>query len=210
MLRAKLNRIFSTLILAVMLLLCACSGSRKNVGGRGHNSDKLRAGDVIELKFVHHPDFDQTVVVPPDGKVSLHALGDLKIINLTPQILKRLLSEKYASLLPTPQIDVDVLKASSFQIYVGGELQRPGIVKFKGNLSVIQGIQLAGGIKDGSTDYEVIVFRKRNEGGMKIHKFKIKKDGTIDKAMNGFTLAPYDVVFVVRSLLGRKDNGKLI
>ena len=45
------------------------------VGGRY----RLTASDVIEVKFPHVPEFDQVLTVQPDGYVSLHSVGDVRV-----------------------------------------------------------------------------------------------------------------------------------
>ena len=190
------------------MMSAACSGSYK--GGTSSEDSGLRPGDVIEIEFQRYTDFDQTVIVHPDGKIALLAVADLAVLNVTKLELTRILHLKYAALLDNPQVSVEIVKASNFQIYMGGNLQRPGVVKFKGNLSIAQGIQLAGGLKDPSSDYKVVVFRKQGKSGMKVHKFELKSEIRIDNSLANFILAPYDVVFVVRFVLSNTDQKTLI
>ncbi|MFQ5750956.1 MAG: polysaccharide biosynthesis/export family protein [bacterium] len=210
---SNLKTLFSNIIVISLFVLSACSSTfngTSKIDSKEINGYKLRPGDVIEVKFDYYPDFNQTVIVHPDGTVSLRALGELKVIDLTPEILKNLLNEKYSDLLAEPKIEIEVLESSNFKVYIGGDLKHPGIVKFRGNLSIVQGILLAGGLEDGSTDYKIIIFRNRGAGGMKTYKFELNKHGERDKALKDFRLAPYDIVFVLKSSEIIKDKGNLI
>ncbi|NIR49370.1 hypothetical protein GWO43_12865 [candidate division KSB1 bacterium] len=90
---------------------------------------------------------------------------------------------------------------------MGGEIQKPGIIKFKGDLTLVQGILLAGGLKDRSTEYEAVIFRDRGDEGVKMFRIRIRKNDTENR---DFKLAPNDVVFVLKPLSDKEKEGKLI
>lgn len=209
MLRNKL--LIHALLIAMAFLLISCSSS-----GTLRTSDagsyKIRAGDIVEVRFEYYPDFDQTVIIPPDGLVPFNAVGKVDVIDLSTPELKEVLSDKYGQLLAIPNVDVKVHEARNFTVYVGGDIHNPGIVKFRSNLTLVQGILLAGGLKTTTVKYEVFIFRSRGGSGMKTYQFDLSKKSIDNNLPRDFQLAPYDVVFVLKASAdeGNAKNGRII
>lgn len=187
------------LLFAITCLLSACSTTQVMRNHDSASSYKIRPGDIIEVKFEYYPDFDQTLIVQPDGAVSLNAVGKIDVIDLTSQEMQGVLYDKFGQMLAMPNLQVNIHESVNFTVYVGGDIKSPGIVKFKSKLTLVQGILLAGGLKATSTDYEVFVFRSRGEQGMKTFKFDLNRNDSGKKSKRNFQLAPYDVVFVMKS-----------
>ncbi|MCG8606826.1 polysaccharide biosynthesis/export family protein [bacterium] len=190
-------------------IFAACSAT--SPGSRTFSSEHgLRPGDVVEIRFDQYEKFDQTLIVYPDGKISLQAVGDIAVLGMTRLTLESLIRSRYEAILSSPQIDVEIIKASNLQIYMGGNLEKPGVVRFNGSLSLAQAILLAGGLKDPSHDHGIVVFRKQGKSGMRVHKFNHKARVPSDQSVATFMLAPYDVIFVTRSIFGNKSLKTLI
>ena len=69
-------------------------------------------------------------------------------VNLTPQELTDLLTQKYAPDLKKPEIAVIVRSFSAQKIYVDGEVAKAGMFPLIGFMTVLQAISQAGGVKD--------------------------------------------------------------
>ncbi len=209
--KIKVNPAIVILVLAVSNFFMACSGKLVNQGRLKANEYQVRHGDVLEIKFDYYPDFDQTVIVGPDGKTSFQDIEELRLKDLTISELRQNLMKRYAKVLASPGLQVKVYESSKFSIYVGGHIKKPGMVKFKKGLTIVQGILLAGGLKDKSNDsYEIFIFRNRGKEGTKMYKFEIGKKIGATQAKRNFKLAPYDVVFIMESGTSKKKNRKLI
>lgn len=194
----KANHRFHALLLTTVLLLVSCSGSGK-LRVADDTPYKIRPGDIVEVKFEYYPDFDQIVIIPPDGLVPFNAVGKVDVFDLSRKQLQEILNEKYSRLLAMPRVDVKVHDAKNFTVYVGGDINNPGMVKFRSNLTLLQGLLLAGGLKNTSSQYEVYIFRSRGSSGMKTFKFDLSKNNNVNNAPRDFQLAPYDVVFVLKA-----------
>jgi polysaccharide export outer membrane protein len=70
---------------------------------------RLAAGDSFDVSFELSPEFNQTVVVQPDGFVTLKAVGDVKVVGQTVPELTQTLRSAYSRMLNDPLIVV-VLK----------------------------------------------------------------------------------------------------
>lgn len=209
--KIKINPAVVILVLAVSNFFMACSGKLVNRGRLNANEYQVGHGDVLEIKFDYHPDFDQTVIVGPNGKTSFRALEEFQVKDLTISEVRQNLIKKYGEMLAAPGLQVKVHESSKFSIYVGGHIKKPGMVKFKKDLTIVQGILLAGGLKDKSHgSYEIFIFRNRGEEGTKMYKFEIGKKTGAKQAKRNFKLAPYDVVFIMESKTFKKKNRRLI
>lgn len=191
--------LLTTILLITGLCFHACAGLSTGNSGKHdvHKAVKIRSGDVIQIEFEYYPDFNQILIVKPDGKVSLQAIGDLTVTDLTPNKLEHLLNEKYGEILAMPRISVRIQETTRFSIYVGGDIKNPGIVKFKDNLNLFQGLLLAGGLKSNFLNHEVFVFRKNGLDSVKRYKLDLTEKTHAD-TIRSFKLAPFDVVFVMK------------
>ncbi len=178
-------------------LCAACSGGNRvrNAQSADH---RIRPGDVIEVSFEHYSDFNQTTIVGPDGHVSLQAVGELDVSELSSAGLEVAIMQRYEDILPLPKVTVNVHEAKAFTVYFGGQINEPGILEFKSDMTVTQGIIMAGGLKDKVHDHEIYVFRNRGNRGLKTFKMRLHRAKRIENAPRNFKLAPYDVVFVMQ------------
>jgi len=207
----KVNYAIMLFVLAVSNFFMACSSQLVNTARLERREYQVRRGDVLEIKFDYYPDFDQTVIVGPNGKTSFRAIEELQVKDLTINELRKNLIEKYSQMLADPNLHLKVHASSKFSIYVGGHIKKPGMVKFKRDLTIVQGILLAGGLKDKSGGkYEIFIFRNRGDKGVKMYKFEIGKKVGSKVANRNFQLAPYDVVFIMKSKTSKKKVRTII
>lgn len=210
-----LKRILHSSFLAGMigLFLTSCTGL-SNLSKKsyllGSGKDQIRTGDLVKINFDDYPEFNQTVLVPETGKVTLRGLGKIKIVGLTTKTFEAFLARKYGSLLTGPKAAVKVKRVAIFKVFVGGQVQQPGLIRFKGNLTALQAIRLAGGLKDNQDGFEIVIFRPKEAGGLKMFKFKLGKDHKRELRRKNFELAPYDVVYVKRLANKKNVEGRLI
>ncbi|RMF68596.1 MAG: polysaccharide export protein [Calditrichaeota bacterium] len=193
-------RILPPLLLAVVLFSSCSHGlTTAGISQQQEPQYRIRPGDILEVRFEYYPDFNQTLIVQPDGQVSLYAVGDLDIADLSVVEVRKTLTEKYSEILAMPKIEVKVLESQRFTVYVGGEIKHPGVVKFKSSLTVAQSIVLAGGLRDLAAEYRVLIFRNRGPKGVKTYELKLKPQVSGSNLYRKFRLAPYDVLFVLRA-----------
>jgi protein involved in polysaccharide export with SLBB domain len=202
---------FLFLLTPIIFLISGCAS---NLSTKSHRLNperyKIRAGDVIEVKFGEYTDFNQMIIVYPNGKAPLRALGEVKIAGLTPEAFESLLKKAYGSILIKPDIKVNISKATNFKVYIGGEVQRPGMISFKGKLTVAQSILMAGGLKNKTMDFDVLIFRNQGWEGVKKYKIKLREKTSKNEANRNFELAPYDVVYVLKAAKVKFKKGRLI
>lgn len=164
----------------------------------------LQPGDVLKVKFAYWPELDEEQAIRPDGKVSLQLIGEIIAEGYTPEEFREQLLEVYEDKIVNPEINVVLSSLDSQRIYVGGEVNSPGLIPFKGRLTVLEAVMQAGGFLPTAKAASVIVIRRKGEvqyaRKIDVREF-LGKSGTAP-----FFLEPYDVVFIPRSNIDHVDQ----
>jgi polysaccharide export outer membrane protein len=129
---------------------------------------RIGAADVIEVIVWNEPNFSREVVVRPDGKISLPAVGDVQAEGLTPDALTKNLQEALAQYIKIPKVSVIVKQINSSKVYVIGQVHAPGVFPLQGEMTILQAIAQAGGFTDWAKTGGVILLRKTKEGDQRI------------------------------------------
>ncbi len=150
--------------------------------------------DVLHVNVWKNPDLSQSVTVGPDGFVSLSLLGDVRVIGLTTTQLATLLTERLANYVLTPQVSVSVVEIRSRQIYVMGQVAKPGSYPMLGQMNVLQMIAQAGGLTTFAHRRGIYVLRSNHGAVQKLaYNYSDVMHGKGDK---NFDLQPGDTVVI--------------
>ncbi len=164
---------------------------------------RLRYGDVIELKFPLTPEFDQKVTIQPDGYIGLVGLDDFHIEGKTKSELAQMLREAYRKVLRDPEIVITLLEFEKPYFVAGGEIEKPGKYDMRGDTTVAQAVNIAGGLTVDAKHSQVLLFRNVSDEWVKVIKVDLKKvfgEGQVDEDLH---LQPGDMVFVPKSMMGK-------
>jgi protein involved in polysaccharide export with SLBB domain len=167
----------------------------------------IQIGDEIEIKFRYNPEFSDKLLVRPDGRITLPLIDEVKVVGLTPERLKKHLTERYARDLKQPDLIVIVRSVANQKVFVDGEVWRAGLVPLAGGpLTVMQAIAQAGGFKDTARRNQVIVIRRNADGPYFTSVVDVTKaiDGS-DKTQD-ISLMPYDIVYVPKSRIAEVNK----
>jgi len=120
---------------------------------------RLGALDVLDVQVSGRADFgvrarnanDRLLGfrVQRDGNVHLPLVGALPAAGRTPLDVQADLAGRLRAFLENPFVTVDVLSYESQKFYVLGAVQRPGVFPVTGETTLLEGLGLAGGIRDG-------------------------------------------------------------
>jgi protein involved in polysaccharide export with SLBB domain len=196
--RSVASAIAATLI--VIPSMFAADGDKPNPM---HREYKLGAGDVLELKFSYAPELDDKVTVRPDGAISLARVGELRAKGSTAAELSQQLTERYAKYLTHPDVTVIVREFAGQKIYVGGEVNVPGLVSIQGSLTCLQAVFNAGGPKPTARLEDVVLMRY--DGDNKTDVQKVNLHEVFKGRASDISLQSFDVIFVPRSRISRID-----
>lgn len=179
---------------AGMIILCA--GLALNAfseQAKPLQSPAYRMGpeDLIECFVYKEPELTATVVVRPDGMISLPLVGEIQATGKTAPQLKTEITEKLREFIAEPVVSVIVKEINSPKISVFGEVRKPDVFPIKQRMSVLDAIALAGGLTEFASR-RVIVIRPGASGQERIplNLERLIKDGA------PFYLQASDTVFV--------------
>lgn len=151
--------------------------------------------DILEVSVWKNPDLSVTIPVRPDGKISLPLIDDVPAAGLTPIELKQILTERWSSFLSAPEVSVLVKEVNSFKVYVVGEVARPGELKLKSKIRLLQAIALVGGFSNFAERNKIVVLRDRSGAELR-YEINYSKVVSGEKPEDNLILAPGDTIVV--------------
>ena len=130
-------------------------------------------------------------IIDKNGDIDFPVLGAIKIVGLSPEETKQLLTEKLSDYLKDPIINI---RLKNFTISVLGEVARPGTYPVNGEqITVLEAIGLAGDLTIKGIRQNVMVIRDFN--GTKVYT---RIDLTQKESLNSpvYYLTQNDIVYV--------------
>jgi protein involved in polysaccharide export with SLBB domain len=132
---------------AVMLLgLAACAGNSPNqraLESAPVQAYRLGAGDKIAVNVYGEQSIAGQYDVDDAGTVSLPLAGRVSVKNMTAPEAEAALQAKLKSSLENPQVNVSVVEYRD--IYILGEVAKPGAYPYRAGATVLNAVALAGG-----------------------------------------------------------------
>ena len=194
----KLTALF-TIVFMLLLLAGAVNAQQVNsadtLHAYGGSEFRLGPDDVIEVFVWKEPELSTTVVVRPDGKVSLPLIGELPTSGKTAVELQREIGDKLTQYLSDPIVNVMVKEVNSAKVSVLGEVKTPGIYKIKDRATVLDVIALAGGFTEYAKRNKVTIIRPASSGEQK--RIMLNVDDQIKSSKGDlFYILPYDKIYV--------------
>ena len=159
---------------------------------------RLHAGDTLTLSFRLSPELNQTVIIDPDGSVSLEVIGRIEVAGLTLQQARALVLNKESEHLVKPELSLQLTNFQHFYVVVAGEVYLPQRIEMREDLTALQAIMLSGGIKISGRETQVLLYRRINDEYAEVHQLnlRIKKTAQLD---NDMKLEPGDLLLVPRN-----------
>ena len=159
-------------------------------------------GDEIEIVVFSAPELNRTVTVGPDGRVALPLIGALRAADLTADELRQALVVAYSNQLRQPELSVVPRTFASRQVFVGGEVARPGIYEMPANIDAYQAVALAGGFLPTARRGDVLVL-SRASGATEVSEIDLSPRAMRAGFPGAEPLERYDVVYVPRSRISQ-------
>ena len=164
---------------------------------------QLRSGDAFELSFQFSPEFNQTVSVQPDGFITLRGVGEMNVAGLTIPELKKRLEDAYGVFLNKPEIFVVLRDFDKPYFIATGMVAKPGKYELRGDVTVIEGIAMAGGLNDSSKHSQVVLFRKASNDWFEAKVLNVKKMLASKDLSEDLHLKPGDIVYVPQNRISK-------
>lgn len=157
---------------------------------------RLRKGDSFDLDFTFSPEFNQNVVVQPDGYITLKGAGSYYVEGQTIPDLDVTVKTAYAKILHDPIIAIAPKEFERPYFIAAGQVQRPGKYELRSALTVTQGVAIAGGFNEKSKNTDVVLYHPNASGGFDAKVLNIKKLLASKNLSEDPRLEPGDMVYV--------------
>ena len=161
----------------------------------GESEFKLGPDDVVEVFVYKEQELSTTVVVRPDGKISLPLIGELSVNGKTAIELQKEISQKLTQYIAQPTVNVIVKEVNSAKVSVLGEVKTSGMYKIKDRATVLDALALAGGFTEYAKRDKVKVFRILANGQQQQYLVNVE-DQLKGRKGDLFFILPYDKIYV--------------
>ncbi|MCS5709145.1 polysaccharide export protein [Candidatus Berkiella cookevillensis] len=122
-------------------------------------------GDSIQISVWKNPEFSLSVLVRPDGKISIPLIEDIAAAHKTPTQLAHDLEQALSHYLKDPIVTVMV---SNFvgtyedNIRVVGEASQPQAIPYRSGMTILDVMIIVGGLTDFADGNRATLVRKQN------------------------------------------------
>ncbi len=158
----------------------------------------IQPGDILDLKFFYNPELNETVMVRPDGRISVQLAPEVMAAGVSPEDLRKTLMERYGKEVNRPDVAVILRSFSMQRVYVDGEVTRPGMLPLTGPVTVHQAVAAAGGFLTTAKRTDVVIIRQIDGKPVPL---KVNMEDVLSNQdpAKDVLLAPFDIVYVPRS-----------
>lgn len=164
---------------------------------------RIEVGDKLAIRSYYDPQLNQDITVRPDGMISLLLMGDVKVAGMTPSELDRVITEHYSKVVDSPEVVVVVASTAGMSVYLSGEVAKPSEERLNGSVSVLQAISIAGGLLPTANMHQVLLLRKKADGGTLVYKMDLGK--VLINKESDIYLQRHDVVYVPKTAIANVD-----
>ena len=210
---STVNRIRNTLLAVIALVFVGCSGvpsSETMPPASEIESDayEIGVGDTVDVHVWRNPELGQSIVVRPDGYISLPLMGDVKAEGKRPETLASEITVALSEYIRTPEVSVmvrnPVSKEFRNRVRITGQVLSQQSVAFQPGMTVLDLVLMAGGPTDFAAESRATLLRvidgEYQTYGLDLGA--ILKDGNMSQ---NHVLQPGDVISVPRKQLFRGE-----
>jgi len=164
---------------------------------------QIRPSDAFDLNFEFTPELNQSVVVQPDGFVTLREIGDVQVAGLTvPQLTDRL-KLAYGKILHDPVITVFLKDFDKPYFICNGQVARPGKYDLRADTTLTEGIAIAGGLLESAKHSQVVLFRRASNAMYEAKLIDVKKMMAARDLREDEHLQPGDMIWVPQNRISK-------
>ena len=200
------SMISGMLVLCLLVVGCqseqqvirAAIAPKANVPLKASPDYRVGASDVLTIDVRAQPDLVKTVVVRPDGKITLVLLDDVYVQGLNLQEIDEKLTRLYNEYVVNADITVSMVGFNSQKIYVWGQVFRQGDQPFDGGLTLVDAVSRAGGNNQRAETKKVLLTRAGQVYKLNLYNIVIK-----GKSQDNVYLQDGDIIFVPPTVWAR-------
>jgi len=147
----------------------------------------IGASDMIAVTVFKEPTVSGTLLVRPDGMISMPLLGDVKASGKTPLELADEIAGKLKKFIQDPNVTVVLNQNNSKIVYMMGEVGKTGPIAMTPGMTLLQAVATAGGLTPYANSKKIYILR--NTGGKQEklpvqYKQALKGDSSLNLVLN--------------------------
>lgn len=158
----------------------------------------LSPGDAVDVLVRGNDAVSRSVVIRPDGFLSLPLLGDVRAEGRAVPELTEELTVLFSERLRDPEVTVIATQVREPMVYVLGEVQQPQPVPHRSAHTAAQAISVCGGFNLTAHKRAVAIIRLTEEGHLRAYTIPVEIEGKPAPylVLQGKLLQPDDIVYV--------------
>lgn len=164
----------SSLLVSLLVAACGSSSVRYDYP-YAKEPDPRRSeyvigiADHLAIRVWKNGDLSTDAIVRPDGTITLPLIGDMKAVGRTPTELKTDIQKLLANYIrdESAVVTVAVTEVKSYSFTVSGNVEHPGVFLSAKYVTVLDAIQLAGGLNRFASAEKTEVVRSDKQGNQR-------------------------------------------
>jgi polysaccharide export outer membrane protein len=128
----------------------------------------IGASDNISITVFKEPTLSSSLLVRPDGMISMPLLGDVMAAGKTTLQLADEITVKLKKYIQDPNVTVVLGQVNSKIVYLLGEVAKPGPIGMTPGMTFLQAIATAGGLTQFANSKKIYILRNDGEKHQKI------------------------------------------
>jgi len=164
---------------------------------------RLLKGDSFDVDFAFSPEFNQTVVVQPDGYITLRGAGSMRVEGQTIPELTETIKKAYANILHNPVVTVALKDFEKPYFVAAGQVAKPGKYDLRSDLTLVEAVAIAGGFTGNSKHSQVVLFRRVSDQLVEARLFNVKQMLQSRDLSEDAHLRPGDMIYVPQNMISK-------
>jgi polysaccharide export outer membrane protein len=114
--------------------------------------------DVVSISVFHEQELTRIESVRPDGKITMPLIGDMQAEGLTPERLKKQMTQALSTYINNPDVTITIMAVNSKRFTIAGEVMRPGPVALVLPTRVFDALSSVG-FRDFANKKKIVIIR---------------------------------------------------
>jgi polysaccharide export outer membrane protein len=209
----RITAMKTTITVLLVSLLAACAGIPEG----GNNPPmtttepepyRIGVGDTVSVHVWRNPELSQTIVVRPDGMISMPLMGDVDAEGMKPEDLADEINVGLSEVIRSPEVTVMVNSPVSAEyrnrVRITGQVGSPLSVAYRQGMTILDLVLEAGGLSQFAAGDRAVMHRHNGE---EYETFRLDLNAILEDGdmRTNYTVQPGDVVSVPRKTLLRGE-----
>jgi polysaccharide export outer membrane protein len=147
----------------------------------------IGASDVVSVSVLKEPTLSSSLLVRPDGMISMPLLGDIKAAGKTPLQLAEEITTRLKKFIQDPNVTIILTQMNSKKVYLIGEVAKTGPEEMTPGMTLLQAISTAGGLTQFANAKKIYILRTEGGKQQKIpvqYKQALRGDSSLNLPLN--------------------------